>query len=308
MKKEKAWRRRDLLLSGAAAAVVPWSIASAQGAPRRLPRYIVDCHVHIWNGGKISPTGRQVPVFSAEDLWQEMAAAGVARAVIVTPSWNPDGNEYPLEAAKNYPERFGVMGLFDISKPPDPVMLENWKKRPGMLGIQLFLASPKGRAWMTDGSADWFWPIMERANIPLMIFCAGMMPELAKIAAKYPRLKLCIDSFGIPTNTFGTAAFADYDSVLRMAKYPNVTIKIESVPFISGEPYPYRNLFPILRRTYHAFGPHRMFWGSDLTLLKTIPYRECVTFMEEIPFLSDKDLDLIMGRAISNWIGWPLPV
>ena len=45
-----------------------------------------------------------------------------------------------------------------------------------------------------------------------------------------------------------------------------------------------------------------MFWGSDFTLLKT-PYKDCVTFMKEIPWLSDRDLDLIMGRAISRWIG-----
>lgn len=296
-------RRRDLLLAGAAVAALPSSLARA-ATTRRLPRHITDCQVHIWDGGKPSPAGRQ-GVFLAEDMLKEMDAAGVERAVVVTPSWSPNGNGYPLQAAQKYPKRFAVMGNFDISAPPDPAALRNWKKQRGMLGISLFLGNPKGRAWMTDGSADWFWPVLEKNGIPLMIFATGMMTELAKIATKYPHLKISIDAFGIPTNTFGTQGFAEYDTVLAMAKHPNVTIKLESVPFISGDPYPYTNLHPILRRTYDAFGPHRMFWGSDFTLLKT-PYKDCVTFMEEIPWLTDRDREWIMSRAISRWIGWPV--
>ncbi|HEX3971347.1 MAG TPA: amidohydrolase family protein [Stellaceae bacterium] len=305
MKTKATWSRRDVLLAGAATTALPWSITAADAKPHRLPRHIVDCQVHIWDGGKPSPTGRQ-GVFLAEDMLKEMDEAGVDRAVLVTPSWSPNGNGYSLQAAQKYSKRFAVMGNFDISAPPDPKGLADWKKQKGMLGISLFLASPKGKAWMTDGSADWFWPVLEKHGIPLMIFASGMMPTLANIASKYPHLRIAIDQFGIPTSTFGTQGFADYDAVLAMAKHPNVTIKLESVPFISTEPYPYANLHPVLHRLYDTFGPHRMFWGSDFTLLKT-PYKDCVTFMKEIPWLTDRDLDLIMGRSISRWIGWPLP-
>ena len=303
MKATQAWSRRGVLRSSMATAIAAWTGACTRAPSSQL--HIVDSQVHIWIGGKPSPTHRQEP-FTKEDLLQEMATAGVERVVIVTPSWNPSGNDYPLEAARSFPNRFAVMGLFDTRKAPDPILVENWNKRQGMLGIRLFLGSPQGRAWMTDGSADWFWPILERSNIPVMIFCSGLMPDLAKIATKHPGLKICIDSFGVPGGVSGISAFADFDSVLAMAKYPNITIKAESVPFISGEPYPYRNLHPILRRTYDAFGPDRMFWGSDRTLLKT-PYKDCVTFMAELPWLSERDHNLIMGRAISTWIGWPLP-
>lgn len=306
MKTKDVWRRRDVLLAGAAAVALPLANAGANAATKpRLPRHITDCQVHIWDGGKPSPTGRQ-GVFLAEDMLKEMDAAGVERAVVVTPSWSPNGNGYPLQAAQKYPRRFAVMGNFDISAPPDPKGLADWKKQKGMLGISLFLASPKGKAWMTDGSADWFWPVLEKHGIPLMIFASGMMPALAHIASKYPHLKISIDQFGIPTSTFGTAGFANYDDVLAMAKYPNVTIKLESVPFISTDPYPYTNLQPALRRLYDTFGPRRMFWGSDFTLLKT-PYRDCVTFMTEIPWMTDHDREWIMGRGLSQWIGWPQP-
>ena len=95
-----------------------------------------------------------------------------------------------------------------------------------------------------------------------------------------------------------------------MRRLLHLVIKLVSLPYLSAEPYPYRNLQPILRRTYDAFGPERMFWGSDLTLLMPlkVSLKESVTaFTEELPWLSDRDLDLIMGRAISKWLDWPLP-
>ena len=37
-------------------------------------------------------------------------------------------------------------------------------------------------------------------------------------------------------------------------------------------------------------------------------WRQCVTlFTEELPWLKGRDLDLVMGEALCNWVGWPLP-
>jgi len=37
-------------------------------------------------------------------------------------------------------------------------------------------------------------------------------------------------------------------------------------------------------------------------------YRQCVTmFTEELPWLAGNDRDLVMGRAVCEWIGWKHP-
>ena len=60
----------------------------------------------------------------------------------------------------------------------------------------------------------------------------------------------------------------------------------------------------ILKRVVDAFGPARVFWGSDLTRLPCT-YRQCVThFTEELDWLSGDELELVMGRALCDWIGW----
>ena len=59
-----------------------------------------------------------------------------------------------------------------------------------------------------------------------------------------------------------------------------------------------------LHRVFDAFGPRRMFWGTDITRMQC-SWRQCVTmFTEEMPWLRGADLDLVMGQAFCDWIGW----
>ena len=59
-----------------------------------------------------------------------------------------------------------------------------------------------------------------------------------------------------------------------------------------------------LRQIYDAFGPHRMFWGTDITKMPC-SWRQCVTmFTEELPWLGEQDKRLVMGDALCAWWGW----
>jgi predicted TIM-barrel fold metal-dependent hydrolase len=93
--------------------------------------------------------------------------------------------------------------------------------------------------------------------------------------------------------------------LLKLAKRPNVAVKSSALPCYSTEPYPFRALHEPLRRIFDAFGPERMFWGTDWTRLPC-PYRQAVTmFTEELPWLKGADLEGVMGRGLSDWLGWP---
>ncbi|HTD89539.1 MAG TPA: hypothetical protein VK663_02670, partial [Burkholderiales bacterium] len=75
----------------------------------------------------------------------------------------------------------------------------------------------------------------------------------------------------------------------------------------TSDPYPFRSVHPYLRQVYDAFGPKRIFWGTDFSRL-TCTYREAITmFTEELPWLSAGDKEWIMGRALCQWLGWPAP-
>ena len=102
-------------------------------------------------------------------------------------------------------------------------------------------------------------------------------------------------------------AFAGVPEVCTLARRPNVAVKASALPCFTTEAYPFPGLHGFIRRVHDAFGPRRMFWGTDWTRLP-VPWRQAVTlFTEELSWLSDEDKEWIMGRAICDWLGWPRP-
>lgn len=279
---------------------------------------IIDSQVHIWEHdmperprppldmAPFSPGNIHDPEpLDRVRLLREMDAAGVDRAILVPPMWEVYRNDVALEAAILHPDRFAIMGKLPLHAPDwSRPQLASWKQLPGMLGLRLVFLDDDHRM-LSDGTLDWFWPEAERYEIPLMLHAAGSLHLVAGIAARYPGLRLIVDHMGV-----SRIRDADVDAglglTLALARYPNVAVKVSGVPCLSTEPYPFRNMYEPVRRVVEAFGPHRCFWGSDLTrLLLKCSYRECVTmFTEELDFLSDVDKDWIMGRGLATWLGW----
>ena len=146
----------------------------------------------------------------------------------------------------------------------------------------------------------------ERAGLPAMVSIPGLLPELGRIAERHPGMRFVIDHLALVRDAKDEAAFADIAQLLALAKFPNVAAKASALPRYSSEPYPYRRLHPFLKRVFDAFGPHRFFWGTDMTGIPCT-YRQAVTlFTEELPWLRGDDLGWVMGRALCEWLGWPL--
>lgn len=275
---------------------------------------IADAQVHIWAAetaerpwapGRAQQAHRPQP-FSKDDLLREMAAAGVQRVVIVPPSWEGDRNDLALEAARRHPDRFAVMGRLALERPESRDLLAGWKRQPGMLGLRFTFHTALQKPWLTDGTAEWLWPAAERAGLPVMVFVPGSLPHVGPIAERHPGLRLVIDHLALSMTQKDDAAFADLPDLLKLARYPNVGVKASALPCYSTEPYPYRGLHKHIRRVFDAFGPRRMFWGTDLTRLRGT-YREAITmFTDELPWLSKADQEWVMGRGICEWLNWPL--
>lgn len=276
---------------------------------------ITDSQVHIWGAdtadrpwppGRANQAQRPQP-FTKDDLLREMDAADVHRVVIVPPSWEGDRNDLALEAARLHPDRFAVMGRLPVERPESRALLGGWKREPGMLGLRFTFHTALQKPWLTDGTADWLWPAAERAGLPVMIFVPGSLPHVDRIAERHPGLRLVIDHLALSMSQKDDGAFADLPDLLALAKRPNVAVKASALPCYSTEPYPYPGLHKNIRRTFDAFGPRRMFWGTDLTRLRGT-YREAITlFTEELPWLSKTDQEWVMGRGVCEWLDWKLP-
>src|SRR5262249_9926555 len=90
-------------------------------------------------------------------------------------------------------------------------------------------------------------------------------------------------------------------------QYPNVAVKATGQAGYAKDAHPFRSFQWHLPRCFGAFGPERMFWGTDITGMPC-SWRQCVTvFTEELPWLKSHDLELVMGEAVCNWVGWSRP-
>jgi predicted TIM-barrel fold metal-dependent hydrolase len=283
-----------------------------QARSQPAKRTIVDAQVHLWKaeseGWKWVPGAKpQLPEpFTIEKLVPMMDEAGVARVVVVPPSWPGDRNDYGLEAVQRYPNRFRIMGRVPLKNSKTAELLPKWREQPGMLGVRLTF-NGESAAMLTDGTADWFWPAAEKANLPVMVFTPGEAARLAPIAEHHPGLTLIADHLGVSLAIAKEGKVIDAVSqTASLAKYPNVSVKLSAVPNASLEPYPFRDFQPHIKRLFEAFGPRRCYWGTDMTNgFNKASYRQRIThFTEELPFLSESDKDWMMGHSIMQRLNW----
>ena len=278
---------------------------------------IIDAQVHVWlpeAPDRLWPPGgaarAQLPyALDYSKLLKMMDEAGVARAILVPPSWEGSRNDHALEAAARYPNRFAVMGRLPPDQPDNAKRLQTWKSQPGMLGIRQTFVLDHERTWMTDGTTDWFWEAAEAANVPVMLHATGLMKEVGLIAERHPGLTLIIDHLGLSSRMAKEGRVKEIvEGTAALSKHKNVYVKVSAAPAYSNESYPFADMHPHIQRLVDAYGPKRCFWGTDLShTLERASYRQSVTlFTEELKFLSDDDKEWIMGRSLAECLGWKI--
>jgi predicted TIM-barrel fold metal-dependent hydrolase len=176
-----------------------------------------------------------------------------------------------------------------------------------MLGLRFAFLRPHMRSWPTDGTIDWLWPAAERAGLPVALLASEFLPRVGEIARRHPGLKLIVDHMGALRGRKGAAAFANLAGLTALARHPNVAVKATGGPGYASDDYPFASLREPYRAIYDAFGPRRMFWGTDITRMPC-SWSQCVThFTDEQPWLPEPDKEWIMGKALADWLDWRPP-
>jgi predicted TIM-barrel fold metal-dependent hydrolase len=269
---------------------------------------IVDAQIHVWGSGLPSNMSHwQVTSFTTAEAVALMDEAGVDAAIIHPPGWDPNSEEMAFNAVRDYPGRFAVMGSLPLDAPESRDRVATWRDRPGMLGLRYTCLSDPMRQWVADGTLDWLWAAAEKADIPISLLATDSLEVLGRVAERHPGLRLTIDHLGGRggnTTLKDAEAMTHIPDLLALAKHPNVAVKATGAPGYSSEAFPFPAMHTYLHQIYDAFGPKRMFWGTDISKMKC-SWRDCITmFTEELPWLNDQDKQLIMSDAICAWWGW----
>lgn len=275
---------------------------------------IVDSQVHIW--GANTPerpwparahAQRDIPL-GHEQLLKDMDGAGIDRVIIVPPSWEGDRNDLAIEAVKQHPDRFAIMGRFNPEAPDAKAAIKTWLQQPGMLGMRFSFHIPVLQEPLVAGKFDWVWAEAEKLGIKLMILVPqSFVHVIDDIAARYPGLKIIMDHMSLTSGKPEDETFRDFDKLLPIAKRPNVAVKASALPNYIADPYPFKKIQVHAKRAYEAFGPKRLFWGSDWSR-SNVPYRQHIDmWLKDAPWVKEEDKEWIMGRGVCEWLGWKMP-
>ena len=174
---------------------------------------------------------------------------------------------------KRYPNRFAVMGRIPMEKPESAALLPKWKEQPGMIGVRLTFQRDQA-ALLTRARRLVLAGGREGRHAGDVLRARTTSRSLRPIAERHPGLPLIIDHMSLTQEIAqGAPHRAAIDEVVKLAKYPNVSVKLSSAPNFSQEAYPWRDMTEHLKRCFDAYRaaplllghrPHQLARQGDL--------------------------------------------
>jgi L-fuconolactonase len=132
-----------------------------------------------------------------------------------------------------------------------------------------------------------------------MHFIPYYAPQIGTLASEFREAPVILDHLA----RAGEGTPAEYDEVLKLAKLPRVIMKFSGVNYSSKQGYPFRDVQPLVRRTFDAFGPDRMIWGG-LGMNLAAFEKATAMFEEMFDFASETDRAKIRGLNAARLFGF----
>jgi predicted TIM-barrel fold metal-dependent hydrolase len=288
---------------------------------------IVETHVHLFSddlkrfpGHSNGPNVRPAPL---EKYLQYAKQANIVHSTHVSAEPYQDDMRYLEYTLERAPQRFlkGTV-LYDPVREDTPRRMEEIAARHPKRILALRVHCTRGRNDPPSTSG----PIRDRdlahPNVKRVWRKAGELgvaiqahiqpwfaPQVEKLAAEFPETRVIIDHFGhagVGTLVKGPRGWThakaelgyrdpkEFEQVLRLARLSHVILKVSGLNYSSREPFPHRDLRPLARRAFDAFGPDRMVWGSLGHSMADFQQKSAV-FDATFDFLSAADRAKIRG-------------
>lgn len=273
---------------------------------------IIDSQVHAYERNKPSrpwaATLAGPEEVTGDDMVKAMDQVGVDGAILVSPytmyQYDPS---YALEVHAKHPTRFGLVRPFNPADPAVAEQIADWKSKKGAVGTRIMM----NRGVSEDPADPGLTRMLAAAakhSLPINMLCWGRLEQLDALAARNPNTTLVIDHLGLH-QPFAPPAppepWAELPAVLKLARHPNVVIKISGACTLSHQKFPYDDIWAPLKRIFDAFGLDRCMWGTDWTRATALlTYQQGVDSFRQTKQLSDGDRAKLMGGSLSRVYNW----
>ena len=244
---------------------------------------------------------------TGDDMVAAMDAVGVDGALLVSPFtlYRYDAS-YALEVYAKHPGRFGLIKPFDPRSAVVADEIAEWARTPGVVGARLMLTPRSGEA--DDPGLNRILSAGAKAGIPVNVMCWGKLALIGELARRHPNTRVVIDHLGLPQPFVPPAPpdpFAELATVVSLAAYDNVVIKISGACTLSHQPFPYPDIWEPLGQIFHAFGFDRCLWGTDWTrAVDLLTYEQGVEAFRVTDQLSEAERAALMGGSLVKIYNW----
>lgn len=279
---------------------------------------MIDSHCHAWRRW---PYDLGVPDAdsrgSLEALLYEMDTHGIDHATVVCARIgggqggdghpNPDNNTYVSDFAESHPDRITPWVDVDCAWRPEyhtPRAAQRLKgelERTHARGFTHYFRSQNDGWLRTDEGRQFFRTAADLGVVASLAVGAPWYEDLASIATENPTLPILLHHLTSPRRQQWEA---DIDAAIRIAGQPTVGVKVSGFNY-NSEPFwdfPYPQARELFHRLYDAFGPHRLYWGSDFPAS-----RDMLTYTQSIEvvrthcdFLTSDELDGVLGNNLQQ--------
>jgi predicted TIM-barrel fold metal-dependent hydrolase len=281
-------------------------LAGIAAAQERHP--IIDTHIHLFDPARF-PYHRNAtyrpPAQPLEPYIEFVKQAKIDHTILVHPEPYQEDHRY-LEYCLTHepsPGFFKGTCLFDPIDPKTPARIRALADRhPGrIVALRIHEVRKPGTPPPTSGAIHdrdlrspemrETWRHVHEMGLAIqMHFIPYYAPQIGALAAQFPQMPVILDHLA----RSGQGTPAEYEEVLKLARFPKVYMKFSGVAYSSHEKFPYRDAKPVVRKAVDAFGPERMLWGG-LGHTMAEYKQQTELFDEMLGFLNEHDRALIRG-------------
>ena len=251
----------------------------------------------------------------AEFMLQQMARAGVDRAVLQNARLYGRLNEYFGEAVRAYPDKF--IGLADVDEATAATDFEIARLRNAVSGLGMRGLYYANRALIKTGYTrmfddpvfDAFWDTVRDLRIPVFWEIVGipdpnnrehLLSEIARLnrwATRWPTIP------GVWTHGFDPALVEKMPAPLEelLGREQFLVELLYPIHWARTHEYPFLELRSTVKCLYQRVGGERLIWGSDMpNVERNCTYRQSLHYLRLVTegWLPNTDLDRILGLNV----------
>lgn len=230
---------------------------------------MIDAHIHFWDMRRQDDilVVRREPTLARqampEDLRPLMTDAGVTGAVAIQSAPNFSETDHLIEVSARTAEVLGVVGWVDLAARDVREHIRALAALPKVVGVRAMLNRVEPVGWLAEDRIRPGLAALVEAGLSLDVIArAEHAPEIAKVAAALPDLRIIVDhGASAPLRRPDRQEWVG--AIERIAAFPSISTKFSGLAEEAPENWVPEMLEPAFQHLLACFGPARIMWASN---------------------------------------------